>query len=1333
MCGVGITKKPAAAALIPFLLLSNLLFLIPVTPVSASTAPPAQPNGRPLPPGTVDAHNSWNLTNSCPPEAKSQPLVPLPSWSTPVSIPTLLFMGRTEGSYLVQTVNVSPGGVVSVSDGFGNSFSFTVPVGGSGQSVSTLIGNSSSAVYETKVTEGPLLLSDVRLTLSVYRRFCQPAGVRLQISGSQDWGASETGPISVVFDKAPDSYSSYRAYFGNSSGVALGFDWNDSASLNPQFSSATRTLSWTVGPSFDIDPETVSTSTSSFATAYSNQPKYCSADGRDWIFYFDGSNYVYRSASDAYTWSSATNISTSGLKAGGDIAVYCAGSAVYRATLGAGSGPDEGWYFDTGNLTRGGSIAWGTELQVESTYAPDASSGPSIAVGTTGTVYVSLASSTNSRLEVWKCSSSCLTASSWGDSHDVSGQSCSQVLPLTAGKMSLVFDTAACSTSGTVGVQTYDGSSAWSATESITSPSSILGTSSAVSSGDTTYVCAQYSAGKDAVFSLPYGGSLSSERGFTYNHPQSCSLSSGGGQDLLAFTANGGYVYYYTSSNGGSSWATATVSSTANSASWIVCPLAYSSMYVASWTEGTASPYDVVAYALPTQVPVAAGSGHSWSQPGVSPYETYFSSFGDYVSPGNGLLSVGLGTVSQAARGSDLNLDVGLVYSQPYAFTSSSGPYGYDTYSASGADLGNGWALDLPWMGASYLHLPGGQAYPYAWSNSVFEYHGAVDFKLVDNTNNGTYTLYLASGMAYSFNSAKLLVSQDDPDGNTLTFTYAGSTSYPCSAAATYCLTKISDAAGRYVSFGLSGAMLSTITYGSRTWTLSYSGSQLTSVSDPLSRKTSFSYNATAGAGSWLLGSVTFPTGGKVAYSYKSGPVGTEVDTYYVVGRTLYASSSQVVQSDSISYSVFNGAVAWSNETVSDGTNVQSQTDTYFSAANGYQRVYSYDGSNVLKGITESDFDPAGRINETKLISAAGSVLALSEYAYDNWGNQIYSKDSVGQQTWTSYSNTNSSDSLGSSGCASSFYAQTIPSYIHDLPLGQCDYQDGPASAQQETFYKYDPHGNLIEQKVSHDGGWLYTDHAYDAYGNVLSTTDADNHTTYFRYSSATPYYSTYLTKKSALAGTQNVTTTYAYDQYGDLLSTTDPNGQTTSYTYDAIGRQTSITYSAVGGVAATAYTYYYDNNDTMKTVDPDGHVTIAYFNGLARETEVQAMNGSAAFSTVYYTYNWLGEVANKTTAAGNTYTYSYDWSGRQVKLTNPDGTYETISYNDTANTKTVTDENGHRTVYSYDWDSRLTSVKEYNSSTTYYLTTYAYDLSGNMLSVTDAKGQTTSYQYDDL
>lgn len=133
------------------------------------------------------------------------------------------------------------------------------------------------------------------------------------------------------------------------------------------------------------------------------------------------------------------------------------------------------------------------------------------------------------------------------------------------------------------------------------------------------------------------------------------------------------------------------------------------------------------------------------------------------------------------------------------------------------------------------------------------------------------------------------------------------------------------------------------------------------------------------------------------------------------------------------------------------------------------------------------------------------------------------------------------------------------------------------------------------------------------------------------------------------------------------------------------------------------------------------------------RQTKVERWNGSSVYSSETYTYNWLDGVATKTTATANTYTYTYDSLGRLTKLNNPGTTYQTTSYDDVNNMKTVTDENGHQKKFGYDWNSRLASVKEFNSSTNYFLTSYSYDQVGNLLSLTDAKNQATSYQYDDL
>ena len=115
--------------------------------------------------------------------------------------------------------------------------------------------------------------------------------------------------------------------------------------------------------------------------------------------------------------------------------------------------------------------------------------------------------------------------------------------------------------------------------------------------------------------------------------------------------------------------------------------------FAAMWTsEG--SPDEVRFVALPVFVDPAIASPDSWSRPGLSPYESYFAGLSEYVSPGNGRLGVSQQDLSLPGRGIDL--DIGRVYTTPYAFDGSS-PFQYDNYTLT--NLGYGWSLNFPWLG----------------------------------------------------------------------------------------------------------------------------------------------------------------------------------------------------------------------------------------------------------------------------------------------------------------------------------------------------------------------------------------------------------------------------------------------------------------------------------------------------------------------------------------------------------------------------------------------------------------------------------------------------------
>ncbi len=456
---------------------------------------------------------------------------------------------------------------------------------------------------------------------------------------------------------------------------------------------------------------------------------------------------------------------------------------------------------------------------------------------------------------------------------------------------------------------------------------------------------------------------------------------------------------------------------------------------------------------------------------------------------------------------------------------------------------------------------------------------------------------------------------------------------------------------------------------------------------------------------------------------------------YYVTSQNIYVQGTTLDKSTSYNYNITNGQVQYCNSTISDGSTTQGYINYVFNSSGKSTEVEKNSTGSIIQSL-ENDYDSMGRINETKILSPTGSVLAYSVTHYDNWSNVIYTRSYTGQQTWYSFANTNTTNAFedGASGFDDSFYTNnTISSNIHDLLVGQAYWQNSVGTSNNiETYYNYNSAGELIHEKQLNSSGWQVSSYTYDDYGNQMTSTDPLGRTTYNQYSST--YDHAYLTQSSIEVSGKNISTTFDYTfATGTLSSQTDPNNQTTSYTYDSIGRLTSISYPLVNHVYSyTRYTYN-DTGNYLVTTDPNGNNVTDQFDGLGRLVSVITYNGSSIYSTENYTYNYLNSIATKTMPTGSVYSYTYDFLGFQTKTTNPDSSTITYSYNYSNNTETTIDENGHETQYAYDWGHNLLWVKQWNSSSTYYKTSYSYDLTGNLISTTDAKNQETTYTYDNL
>src|SRR5256712_6276138 len=1042
----------------------SLFIPLPGTPppqLNSSQTPVIQQNpAQPLPPGTVTYQNTWNQTQSqqCAyPHLPREPLLSRASnWTIVVSIPTFLIMGKPSLSYVTHTYVFYANGTFLARDDRGNSFAIKGLGGLPGSAVTTLRGNSTIALQNYLWVLGRQTIANVTVSYSVRRQFCQPAGLELAITGQMDWMIGKARSLSLRFNKPPVKLEPLRAWFGgNDSRVQLGFDWGDSLQYVPSFDRTLNALSWSVGPTFAIDPQTVSST--SVSTMQQQSRNLWFTNGRWWLFYevSCGGAYYFvcievTSSIDEAPWTAPTQLDS---------------NCCYQPMLSVWVNTRNGhYYYVVDQVNEMTAFVWGhgtlnpdgtiTKTLTDAPVGFPGVCGPYIAnvisnsvvldsyqnlfasfETTTGTCPrgYEAGSDTPSFIAVmkWTNSTNRWSASLYTYAGSYDNLQAGELVPLTHGKLALVD----CDTGGTCAVSNYNGTF-WSYPTKVTTGEQCNwwgGCSfSAVSAGDTTYAALVTSSGA-SFFSYPYGGPASqvSTVKSTGSDSIQVGLTTDSSGRLFTTVADStrNTIFTNRSADGGNTWtsvnAIARETNTQNPS--LAAEYSTSSLLGLTWIAGSSSPYNVRFAAIPAVIPDAATSTNSWSKAGIAPYSAYFAHFSEYVSPGNGLLTVRQDDLYLPGRGIDL--DIARVFSTPYAFRSAS-PYQYDNFTLS--NLGYGWSLDFPWLGVNYLHLSGGQAYPYPWSGNVFEYHAGNDFNLVHNSD-GTFTLYPRDGTQYQFNGAKQLTTIVDHTGNnTISFTY-GSNGY---------ISQMTDAIGRTAAFAYdANNHLTTISSGSRTWTYSYSGNDLVSVADPLESITTFQNNT--GINSWLVSAVLYPTGGKSTYTYGSAAVGTEnVRTYYVTSRNVYSSPISLSQSSSTSYRILDGNVVWSNTTVSDRVTTRGYESYNFQPSRNLMRQYDMDSTGLLVRMTENDYDALGRINRTRIFSPSGALLAYSLMYYDNWGNLKHSRDFMGHHQWFSYANTDSANQLNITGFSGSFYTNSLSPNVHDAIVGRAGFQN---------------------------------------------------------------------------------------------------------------------------------------------------------------------------------------------------------------------------------------------------------------------------------------------------
>ena len=556
----------------------------------------------------------------------------------------------------------------------------------------------------------------------------------------------------------------------------------------------------------------------------------------------------------------------------------------------------------------------------------------------------------------------------------------------------------------------------------------------------------------------------------------------------------------------------------------------------------------------------------------------------------------------------------------------------------------------------------------YTFANGAYVSRSGDYSSLVENSGGG-FILTEKNGTAYQFAADGKIQAASDLNGNTISAYTDGN------------LTTITDPVGR-------SAIL---TYDA--------SNHLASLTDPAGGSYTFSYSGT------MLSSVTYPNGGRWNYTYdtnafmlsKTDPLGNLTTYGYDANHRIVSSVSPGGNTRSIGYpqeiGTTSGAISTSSFTEKDGGVWQ----------------YAYD---TLTGTLTQSTDPQGSStsytydvdgNRTSITGPSG---AKTSYAYDSQGNVTSVTDATGQTV------TNTYDSFGQ------VMSTTAPqgnatSYTYDANGNMASITD---AAGATTQYQHDDRGNVV--KVI-DAAGQATSFTYDDRGNIASVTDP----TGARSST------THDDNGNVLAQTDTAgkTTTYTYDSQNHPLSVTDPLGNITKYTYDLKGNKTSQT-DANGNVTQ----YGYDDQDHLvTTVDALGNATTYAYGatgcascggGADKLTSLTDAKGQ----TTSFQYDLLGRLTQETDSVGKSTSYLYDAVGNLISKTDANGGTIAFSYDaEKRLTKTIYPD-GSAQSYAYDPVGRILAAT--NSNVGY---TYAYDAAGRVTSVADSRGYTIAYLYD--
>jgi len=544
-------------------------------------------------------------------------------------------------------------------------------------------------------------------------------------------------------------------------------------------------------------------------------------------------------------------------------------------------------------------------------------------------------------------------------------------------------------------------------------------------------------------------------------------------------------------------------------------------------------------------------------------------------------------------------------------------------------------------------------------------------------------------------------------------------------------------------------------------WVYKHIGYLLMSVTNPLGKTTSYSYDPMA-----RKASVTDPRGYTRRFEYDAyGNLVKELApaSLGTVTRTFNGTNDLLTEKDGRGNTT-SYAYATSSDPAADYQTGQLKTITdrenglstfkYWTTTSSPAPPATNVGlakslSNQLQKTTSYDYDSSG--NLSKVTSPLGLKTTMS---YDGSGRLATRRDPrgnvpvppAGYLTQWAYDNVDHVSSLTDArGNVTNF-----DFYDNELPWKMTRFEsDG---TPRVTSFEYD-NANRLWKTTSPRSG--VETRLYWPDGQLKSLDSPEHRKTSYDYDAAGELQTLVEPNGNATGATpSDWTWTYGYDDAGNRASAAHPDGGTSSIHYDPLNRPdqwtdplthlTSVSYDENGNVTTStdglnhSKSFTYDKLDRLLTAKDERLKTwtYAYF----ATGELQSVTSPLGNKTTYAIDN-DGRTTSMVEPRGNvaggtpsdyTWAYAYDEAGNRTRASDPLGSHVDYGYDPVNELSQLTDERGNATSFSYDAMNRLWKVTPPAAGGTGTLeTVYGYDADGNLASRTDPNSHVTSWTYD--